>query len=206
MADTRTTMTEDASVASRPGRRPGARERLIEAAGRLFGQVGIRAAGIDRILAEAGVAKMSLYKHFSGKDELVVAALHRKDELFRETFEAMVGSRREPRARFLGVFDALEKWFGRPDFRGCLFLNAAAELVEPDCPGREVIAAHKAWVLGRLHGLSVDAGVPDPDSFAAQIMLLFDGAIARAYVTGDPAVAQDGRAAAMALLDGALSA
>lgn len=185
--------------------RPGARERLVEAAVRLFGEVGIRAAGIDRILAEAGVAKMSLYKHFRGKDDLVVAALQRKDELFRETFEAMVGSRQSPRARLLGVFDALEKWFGRPDFRGCLFLNAAAELVEPECPGREVIAGHKAWVLAKLRGLSADAGVPDPDHFAAQLMLLFDGAIARAYVTGEAGAAADGKAAAAVLLDAALA-
>lgn len=187
------------------GSRAGARERLVEAAVRLFGEVGIRAAGIDRILAEAGVAKMSLYKHFRGKDDLVVAALERKDELFRETFEAMVGSRQNPRARLLGVFDALERWFGRPDFRGCLFLNAAAELVEPGCPGREVIAAHKTWVLAQLRGLSADAGVPEPDGFAAQLMLLFDGAIARAYVTGNAGVAEDGKAAAAVLLDAALA-
>lgn len=200
MTQIRTTDAGGGAVA-----RPGARERLVEAAVRLFGEVGIRAAGIDRILAEAGVAKMSLYKHFRGKDDLVVAALERKDALFRETFEAMVGSRQSPRARLLGVFDALEKWFGRPDFRGCLFLNAAAELVEPDCPGREVIARHKAWVLETLRGLSADAGVPEPDRFAAQLMLLFDGAIARAYVTGDAGVAADGKAAAAVLLDTAMA-
>ncbi len=186
--------------------KPGARERLIEAAMDLFCRVGIRAAGIDRILAEAGVAKMSLYKHFRGKDELIVAALERKDELFRETFLAMVGSRQGPRARLLGVFDALEKWFERPDFRGCLFLNAAAELTETGCAGREAIAAHKAWVLGQLCELSAAAGVSDAEGFAAQLMLLFEGAIARAYVTGEAGVARDAKAAAEVLLDRALSA
>lgn len=204
MCDTRTDAGTAQDRGARSASRVGARERLVEAAGRLFGEVGIRAAGIDRILAEAGVAKMSLYKHFKGKDELVVAALERKDQLFRETFEAMVGSRQDPRAKLLGVFDALGKWFERPDFRGCLFLNAAAELVEPGCPGREAIAAHKSWVLGRLRVLSADAGVPDPDAFADRLMLLFDGAIARAYVTGDPGVAEHGKAAAASLLDCAL--
>jgi AcrR family transcriptional regulator len=180
--------------------RSGARERLIEAAARLFGTDGIRAVGIDRLLAEAGVAKMSLYKHFRSKDELVVAALRRKDELFRETFAAMIGSRREPRARLLGVFDALERWFARPDFRGCAFLNAAAELPEVGCPGRLAVAEHKAWVLGQLRTLSHEAGAADPEALAAQLMILFDGAIARAYVTGDAGVARDAKSAAEALL------
>lgn len=186
--------------------KPGARDRLIEAAMDLFCRVGIRAAGIDRILAEAGVAKMSLYKHFRGKDELVVAALERKDELFRETFLAMIGSRHSPRARLLGVFDALEKWFARPDFRGCLFLNAAAELSEPGCCGREAIAAHKAWVFGQLRDLAEAAGAADAEGLAGQLMLLFEGAISRAYVTGDVGAARDGKAAATVLLDCATAA
>lgn len=184
----------------------GARDRLVDAAVRLFGEEGIRAVGIDRLLAEAGVAKMSLYKHFKGKEGLVVAALRRKDELFREAFRATIESRREPRARLLGVFDALERWFARPDFRGCVFLNAAAELPEGGCPGRRVIAEHKAWVLGQLRTLSREAGAPDPEGLAAQLMLLFDGAIARAYVTGDSSVARDAKRAAEALLDAAASA
>ncbi len=186
-----------------PEARSGARERLVDAAVRLFSDEGIRATGIDRLLAEAGVAKMSLYKHFAGKDELVVAALRRKDELFRETFRALVESRHDPRARLLGVFDAQEKWFGRPGFRGCLFLNTASELAEGGCEARRVVAEHKAWVLDQFRGLSREAGASDPDALADQLMLLFDGAIARAYVTGNPGVARDAKRAAAALLDAA---
>lgn len=175
------------------------RERLIEAAVRLFGEEGIRATGIDRLLAEAGVAKMSLYKHFESKDALVVAALQRKDEQFRETFLAMVGARHDPRARLLGVFDALEKWFGRPEFRGCLFLNAASELPEGGCEARRVIAGHKAWVHDQLRDLCRGAGAGD--DLADQLMLLFEGAIVRAYVTGDAAVAREARRAAAVLLE-----
>jgi AcrR family transcriptional regulator len=184
-----------------PASRTGARERLIETAIRLFAESGVRATGIDRILAEAGVAKMSLYKHFRSKDELVLGALRRKDELFRETFVAMVGSRTDPRARLLGVFDALERWFRRPDFRGCLFLNVASEHPDPDCPVRRAVAEHKAWVRARLLELARDTGTPDPDTLAERLMLLFEGAIARAYVTGDPGVARQARAAAEAWLD-----
>lgn len=175
-----------------------ARERLIETAVRLFGDLGIRATGIDRIIAEAGVAKMSLYKHFGSKEELVVAALRRKDEMFRETFRAMVESRHEPRARLLGVFDAQERWFGRPGFRGCQFLNAAAEMPEGGCEARRAVAEHKAWVHEQLRVLSREAGADD--SLADQLMLLFEGAIARAVVTGDAGVARDAKRAAAALL------
>lgn len=183
-----------------PETRP-ARERLIDAAIRLFGDEGIRATGIDRLLAEAGVAKMSLYKHFKSKDDLVLAALRRKDQLFRETFLALLATRRDPRARLLGVFDAQEKWFARPGFRGCLFLNAASELPEGGCPARQAVAEHKAWVHDQLRTLSREAGADD--DLADQLMLLFEGAIARAYVTGDPAVARDARRAAALLLDAA---
>lgn len=186
-----------------PTRASDARERLLQTAIRLFGEEGIRATGIDRLLAEAGVAKMTLYKHFGSKDDLVVAALRRKDELFRETFAAMVGLRTDPRARLLGVFDALERWFSREDYRGCLFLNAAAELADCECCGREAIAEHKAWVLGQLRTLAGEAGAGDPGALADQLMLLFEGAIVRSYVTGRPDVARDARRAAAVLLDGA---
>lgn len=175
-----------------------ARERLIDASIRLFGVGGIRATGIDRLLAEAGVAKMSLYKHFAGKDALVVAALRRRDEMFRETFRAMVETRRGARARLLGVFDGLEKWFSRPGFRGCPFLNAAAELPEGGCEARLVIAEHKAWVHGQLRELAREAGAGE--GLADQLMLLFEGAIARAYVTGDARVAREAKRAAEVLL------
>ncbi len=175
------------------------RERLIEAAVRLFSEDGIRATGIDRLLTEAGVAKMSLYKHFQSKDDLIVEALRRKDEQFRETFRAMVETRHDPRARLLGVFDAQERWFGHPGFRGCLFLNAAAELPEGGCPARRAIAEHKSWVHGQLRDLAREAGAGD--GLADQLMLLFEGAIMRAYVTGDPTVAREARKAAEVLLE-----
>jgi AcrR family transcriptional regulator len=167
---------------------------------RLFDAEGIRATGIDRLLEQAGVAKMSLYKHFASKDELVVAALERKDQTFRAVFRATVDSRRDPRARLLAIFDALERWFGRSDFRGCLFLNAAAELPASECSARRVVAGHKAWVLDQFRALSREAAAADPEALAPQLMILFEGAIARAYVTSDATVARDARRAAEALL------
>ncbi|MBK7403139.1 MAG: TetR/AcrR family transcriptional regulator [Phycisphaerales bacterium] len=182
------------------------RERLLQTAQRLFGEQGIHATGIDRIIAEAGVAKMTLYKHFAGKDELVVAALRRKHEVFREFFRAIVESRQEPRGRLLAVFEAQERWFARPDFRGCYFLNAAAELPEANCAARRAVAEHKLWVLGQFQELCRGVGAPEPDRLADELMLLFEGAIARAYVTGDATAARAARRAAAALLEADLPA
>lgn len=179
------------------------RERLLETALRLFAEHGIHATGIDRIIAEAGVAKMTLYKHFAGKDDLVVAALRRKHEVFREFFRAIVDGRHDPRARLLAVFDAQERWFSRPDFRGCFFLNAAAELPEGGCAARQAVADHKAWVLAQFHELAAQAGAGDPAALAQELMLLFEGAIARAYVTGEASAARTARKAAAALMEAA---
>ncbi|MDJ0935396.1 MAG: helix-turn-helix domain-containing protein, partial [Kiloniellales bacterium] len=104
------------------------RDHLVDTAAKLFARHGFHATGIDRILAEAGVAKMTLYKHFRSKDELILAALRRRDEEFRNWFRRRVEARADaPRARLLAVFDVLAEWFEQPDFAGCTFVAAAAE-------------------------------------------------------------------------------
>src|SRR5258708_27708372 len=101
------------------------RDHLVETALALFSKHGYHATGIDRILAEAGVAKMTLYKHFKSKDELILAALSRRDEKFRTWFMREVERHgRTPRERLLVVFDILEAWFQSREFRGCMFVNA----------------------------------------------------------------------------------
>ena len=111
------------------------RDQLIDTALDLFNRNGYHATGIDRILAEAGVAKMTLYKHFGSKDALIQAALERRDERWRAWFRDAVARRAEtPRGRLLAVFDALEEWFVRPDFHGCMFIRAAGEYAALDDP------------------------------------------------------------------------
>src|SRR5437868_6751707 len=110
---------------------PDARERILKAADTLFYSRGIRATGIDEIIAVAGVAKASLYKHFVTKDALIAAYVSRRDELWREDFERRLRDGDcSPRERLLRVFDLLQKWFRTKAFRGCAFINASVELAD----------------------------------------------------------------------------
>ncbi len=181
-------------------------DRLLNHASTIFEAKGFNAVGIDLLLAEAGVAKMSLYKHFKSKDGLVLAALRRRDQRFRETFAALVEARAsEPRARMLAVFDVLSRWFERDDFRGCIFLNAAAEFPEANGPIRRAVAEHKAWLREYLGSLARAAGAPDPPTLAAELAVLVDGAIARAHAAGEADAATTARRAAEAIVRSAFA-
>ncbi len=181
-------------------------DRLLSHASTIFEAKGFNAVGIDLLLAEAGVAKMSLYKHFKSKDGLVLAALRRRDQRFRETFAALVEARAsEPRARLLAVFDVLGRWFEREDFRGCIFLNAAAEFPGADSPIRLAVAEHKAWLREYLGSLAREAGAPAPPTLAAELAVLVDGAIARAHAAGEPDAAATARRAAETIVRSAFA-
>src|SRR5213595_1701552 len=131
-----------------------ARQRILETADRLFYQEGVRAVGIDRIIAEAGVAKMSLYKHFPSKDDLILAVLkHREEgvlEFFRSSMERHAEKTKHPLRAF---FAALKEFFESPGFRGCPFQNAAVELADPAHPGTAFVRGHKQRFSEFLRGL-----------------------------------------------------
>ena len=118
------------------GRRP-ARERLLAAAEELFYQEGVQSVGIDRIVERAGVAKASLYSNFKGKDDLVRAYLNARQEARRAAIETKLALHKAPRARMLAVFDAMTEPLAKPNYRGCAFLRATAEM-PADASGREV--------------------------------------------------------------------
>lgn len=180
-------------------------EHLVESAAELFYRDGFNATGIDKILRDAGVAKMTLYRHFCSKDDLILAALRRKDERFRNWLVRTVeGSANDPRQRLLAVFDALEQWFSAPDFHGCMFINAAAEFGDLADPVHAAAAEHKRLVRNYLETLAVAAGAKKPRQLAQQINLLVDGAVVTAHVSGDPSVAKTARAAAEVLIEAAL--
>lgn len=147
-----------------------ARRRVLETATRLFYAEGIHAVGIDRVIAEAGVAKATFYHHFPAKDELVRAYLAEHDAMIRRN-TAPVGD--TPEERILAVFDAMGEYACGPGYRGCAFVNAAAEYPDPAHPVRQVIAGHRAWFRGLMRDLL--AGRPDADSVAAMLLLLRDG-------------------------------
>jgi AcrR family transcriptional regulator len=184
-----------------------ARERVLQTASRLFHREGIRAVGVDRIAAEARVGKMTLYRHFATKDDLVVAVLEGRDGPARAALaQAMEHAGDDPTARLLAPFAMLEPWFASPGFRGCPFMNAALELrdpADPPHPARAVAARHKAATRDAFAAAARAAGHDDSDAdvLADQLALLFDGAIAQAQTRTDPrAVARAARAAAQALV------
>ncbi len=178
-----------------------AREKLLQTALALFHQNGFHNTGIDRILAEAGVSKMTLYKHFRSKEELILAVLCRRDELFRDWLAQGVEARAEkPADRLLAMFDLLGEWFSAPDFHGCLFINATAEFSRPGDPVRAAAARHKALLHSWLTGIAAAAGADDPAALARELLLLKEGAIVSAQVSGDPGAARLARQLAVGLV------
>jgi AcrR family transcriptional regulator len=185
-------------VTDRP---PSRRDHLVETALALFERNGFRATGIDRILAEAGVAKMTLYHHFGSKDELILAALRLGDQRWRRAFvDDVEGRAVDASARLLAMFDSLGECIAEEGFRGCLFVNAAAEHASSDHPARVAAAEHKRWITGYVESLARDAGAADPAALARQLCVLVEGVLARAHVAGDPGAAAAARDAAAVLV------
>jgi AcrR family transcriptional regulator len=183
------------------------RDRLIDTALELFNRDGYRATGIDKILAESGVAKMTLYNHFASKDALILAALERRDARWRDWFRHAVERRAEtPRGRLLAVFDALEEWFAQADFQGCMFMRAASEYCGYDHPIHAASAEHQRLLLAELRDLAAAAGAKRPAKLGREILLLVMGAIVATQVNGPVAAGKAAKKAAEVLIEEALAA
>jgi AcrR family transcriptional regulator len=184
---------------------PPARERLLAAANDLFYRQGIRSVGIDEIIAQADVAKMSLYRSFASKDELVAGYLRERDRLYWEWWESVVARHPgAPREQLLALFRALVRRATRPDYRGCPFTNAATEFPEPDHPARAVAVANKRELRRRLRDLAREIGARDPEILADQLVLLFEGTYSSAQTFGAAGPAGRVAEAAETLLDAQL--
>jgi AcrR family transcriptional regulator len=159
-----------------------ARERILDTAYDLFSRHGIRAVGVDRIIATSGVAKMSLYRHFHSKDALVLAFLQERERRWTmEWLHAEVTSRAEDGAgRMLAIFDVFDEWFRRDDFEGCSFINVLLEFGELDSPIRIATTGHLATIRGLVQEFAADAGVADPEAVACQWHILMKGSIVAA--------------------------
>jgi AcrR family transcriptional regulator len=179
-----------------------ARERILETAYELFSRHGVRAVGVDRIVATSGVAKMSLYRHFRSKDELVLAFLQEREQRWtRDWLHAEASRRGETGAdRLLAIFDVFDEWFRRPDFEGCSFINVLLEYDEQDHPIRNASAEHLATVRELVREFAEDAGVEDPDAVARQWHILMKGSIVAAG-EGDVLAAQRAQALGRLLLE-----
>lgn len=183
----------------------GRRKHLVTVAMRLFRDRGFHSTGIDTVLAESGVAKRTLYLHFRSKDDLIVAALAQRDQEWRDWFRDAVKKRAAlPAERLLAMFDALEEWFSRADFHGCMFINAAAEFPRLSSSIHREAARHKELVREFVFDLAEAAGAKAPASLADNLCLLMEGAIVTAQITGKPEPARQARAAAASILSTAL--
>lgn len=179
----------------------GTREKILATAARLFYGRGIHGVGVDLVVARARVTKTTLYRHFPSKEALVGAFLERiNDEWSAWLRTRVAGASKRPRERLLAVFDALGEWFRTPTFRGCPFINTAAEAADRSSPTAKAAWRFKRGFRDYLRELAREAGVEGPDRLADQLLLLADGAIVRAAMTGEAGSAAVAKRAARALL------
>jgi AcrR family transcriptional regulator len=178
------------------------RERILAAATRLFSEEGINATSVDRVVAEAGVAPMTVYRHFAGKDELVTATLERWSEQWLGWLRGEAArDGDDARARLEGLWDALEKWFADEGFRGSYVANVANELrARPGHPAQATVAAHRTALRELLEDIASAAGAPAPADAAVALHTLVDGATAVAVIDRQPGAAASARAMAATVL------
>jgi AcrR family transcriptional regulator len=164
------------------GAKVTARERILDTAYELFSRHGTRAVGVDRIIAECGIAKMTLYRNFPSKDDLILAFLELREERWTRAWlqaEAQRGGA-TPAERLLAIFDTFARWFSEEGFEGCSFINVMLEIDDPDSPVRQATIRHLADIRAFVRGLAGDAGIPDADGFARQWHILMKGSIVAA--------------------------
>ena len=178
----------------------GARERILDAASRLFYEEGIQAVGIQRIIEEANTVKASLYAHFKSKDELVAAYLQREYDRARVEVEALLRGL-TGRRKVLRLFDALAEAMAQPGFCGCTYSNAAVEIVALDHPATPIVHAYRAWWSDLMIGLVREAGAASPEKVGAAALLLFEGAQAAGRLGQGTQAGRDARWAVERLLD-----
>ncbi len=182
------------------------KEHLVETALELFNRDGFHATGIDKILARAGVAKMTLYKHFASKDELILAALQLREERFFDNLQQRAQQLQaehyngEPAGALWALFDTVGEWMRGDDFCGCTFINASAEFGELSDPAHRLAAEHKLRLRDVITKQLQPLNKQQPQRLAQQLLLLLDGAIVHAQTTGNRDAIDDARAAAEQLV------
>jgi AcrR family transcriptional regulator len=180
---------------------PTVRDRILETAYELFSRRGIRDVGIDEIIASAGVAKASLYRHFASKDDLVVAFLERREQRWTVDFlEAEAKCRgATPEEQLLAIFDVFDEWFRGEDFEACSFINTLLEM-RARHPAGKASVHHLENIRSLVRRLADEAGLPNTDLFARSFHILMEGSIVSA-AAGDFDAAHRARAMAGSLID-----
>ena len=175
------------SVSSTTSQQVSARERLLATATRLFYREGITGVGVDRLVAEAGVTRATMYRHFDGKEGLVVAYLDAEDATIRGYFAhaaQQLTPDSSPVTLLEAVIEGVAEDARRYHTRGCPFINAAAEYPDAGSPVRQAIGEHREWFRGELESMLDAAGADDPTAAAAQLVLLRDAAMVGGYLDG----------------------
>lgn len=176
------------------------RDIILDVTEKLIYRHGIAATGMDFLVKTAGVSRKSIYRYFANKDELVLAALQRRDERWMQWLRSEVERSEGTGERLLALFDALKAWFGSADFRGCAFINTSGETGDPQDPVRLLAKAHKQKLLEYALELCQAHGSADAERQAAQLLILIDGAITVALVMGDSTAADNAQQMARTLL------
>jgi AcrR family transcriptional regulator len=178
-----------------------ARHRIVETAERLFYAEGVRSVGIDRIIAEAEVAKMTLYNHFCSKDALILAVLQYREQKVDEMFErSMKRHAKQGMDRLGAFFAALNDWFRSPGFRGCSFINASVELADPSHPASVFSTEHKQRFHEMIKEIITETRGAKAAAVTPAIALLVEGAIVTAAMEGNPGAANVARDATLAMM------
>lgn len=164
---------------------PPAKQRVLDAATRLFASEGIRAVGVDRLIQQSSVTKATFYKHFGSKDRLIRDYLSGASAHALAELDRAISAEASPRAGLFAIVDAVRELLHHDDFRGSLFINAAAEFPDPRSAVRVTIAEHHEAVASRITELLQRLGHPLPGEAADQVMVAYVGALTWAHV-GDP--------------------
>jgi AcrR family transcriptional regulator len=184
-----------------PRARSDARARILDTSYELFSRRGVRGVGVDEVIARAGVAKATLYRHFRSKDDLVVAFLERREQ--RWTLEWLETEARRrgstPEGQLLAIFDVFNEWFHREDFEACSFINVLLEMGAQHPVGR-ASAQHLENIRSVVRSLAEEAGLREPSSFAHSLHILMKGSIVAA-AEGDREAAHRAQALARLLID-----
>ncbi|WP_410788248.1 TetR/AcrR family transcriptional regulator [Kribbella sp. C-35] len=181
-----------------------AQQQVLDAADALFYERGVQSVGMDAIRTASGVSLKRLYQLFPSKDVLIEAYLDRRDALWKSMLAEHVDAAADPRDRILAVFDFLDEWFRQRDYRGCAFINSFGELGAVSPRVAEMALRHKEGFRQALTQLALEAGADDPHRLADHLILLSEGAITRAAISGSADPALRAREAATMILDASL--
>jgi AcrR family transcriptional regulator len=200
MTDETVTATEGGSPAARAAAKVPMRERIVEAATELFYAQGLRAVSAEKIIAQVGITKVTFYRHFPTKDDLIVAYLERRAQWERDAIAQVRQAAGDVPDAFRIIAEAIGAETCSPGFRGCPFINAAAEYADPDHPVRRAVDTHRRWFRQTIQDLLDEISVPDPAQVTDQLVMLRDGAMVSGYLSDPSTVANALRNAASAVI------